>query len=99
MKAKKLENLLNSGPSGGLQALIRTARDMGDLTVAIRAALPAELADHVVAANLRDDGQLVIICRSSAWASRIRFESEALLEAAIARGFDATSLRVSVTRS
>jgi hypothetical protein len=98
MTAKKLENLLNSGASGGLQTLIRTARDMEDLTAAVRAALAPELAEQVIAANLRDDRQLVIICPSSAWASRVRFEAEALLAAARKAGFDADSFRVSVQR-
>lgn len=99
MTTRKLESLLGTATAGSLGALVRTARDMGDLTAALRAALAPELAGNILAANLRETGQLVIICQSSAWAARIRFESEALLAAARARGFDATSLRVSVSRS
>ena len=98
MPVKKLENLLKSGTSGTLDHIIRTASDMDSLTGALRAALAPELADHLVAANTRDDGELVIICSSSAWASRIRFESDTLLAAAGDAGFPADSLRVSVSQ-
>ncbi len=98
MPAKKLENLLNSGTSGTLKKLIRTARDMDSLTGALQSALDPDIADHLLAANVRNDGELVIICQSSAWASRIRFEADALLAAAADAGFDANSVRVSVSQ-
>lgn len=96
MPLKKLENLLKSGTSGPLDQIIRTANDMDALTGALRNALAPEIADQLVAANARDDGMLVIICSSSAWASRIRFESKSLLSAAKRAGFAADSVRVSV---
>jgi len=96
MPLKKLENLLKSGIPGSLDQIIRTANDMDSLTGALRNALAPEMADQLVAANARDDGILVIICSSSAWASRIRFESESLLSAAKRAGFSADSVRVSV---
>mgnify|MGYP001824892375 CR=1 FL=1 len=99
MPAKKLENLLNSGSGNGLNKLIQTAREMDTLTSAVRAALAPDLAANVVAANARENGELVIICASSAWASRIRFESDAMLSAAHQAGFDANSARVTVTQS
>jgi len=96
MPLKKLENLLKPGTPGSLDQIIRTANDMDSLTGALRNALAPEMADQLVAANARDDGILVIICSSSAWASRIRFESESLLSAAKRAGFSADSVRVSV---
>lgn len=98
MPAKKLEDLLKSGASGNLEKLLRTAQDMDSLTSALRAALSPESADNLLAANLREDGALVVICSSSAWASRIRFESDALLDASRASGFAAESVRVMVTQ-
>jgi hypothetical protein len=98
MAVTKLDNLLKKGGPGGLQRLIQTAQDMDSLTGALRAAAPLEVTEHIVAANVRDDGELVVICRSSAWASRVRFEGESLLEAANRAGFAATALRVRVTR-
>jgi hypothetical protein len=98
MPVKKLDNLLASGTSGSLDKLVETARNMDVLTGAMKASLDADLASSVLAANLRDDGQLVIICASSAWASRLRFETDTLRAAAIKAGFDADSVRVSVSR-
>lgn len=98
MTVKKLENLLKSGASGGLEKIIQTAQNMDSLTAALRAATAPENAENLLAANLRADGELVVICSSSAWASRIRFEEDTLIAAARQSGFDATSLRVTVTQ-
>lgn len=98
MPVKKLENLLNSGASGSLEKLIQTAQDMDSLTSALRSALAPEMSDNLLAANVREEGALILICSSSAWASRIRFESDALLEAARSAGFDADTVRVMVTQ-
>lgn len=98
MPVRKLENLLKSGSSGSLEKIIQTAQNMDSLTGALRAALPPDMADNLLAANVRDDGELVVICQSSAWASRIRFESDTLLAAASDAGFPADSLRVLVSQ-
>jgi len=99
MSAKKLENLLHPGSGGNLEKLIQTAQNMDSLTSSLKGALTPDLADHVLAANVRENGELVVICSSSAWASRIRFEADALLVAAGDAGFAASSLRVSVTQN
>lgn len=98
MPVKKLENLLNSGASGRLEQLIQTAQDLDSLTSTLRAAMRPELAENLLAASIREEDVLVAICSSSAWASRIRFESDALLAAASSAGFDAKSVRVMVTQ-
>ena len=98
MSAKKLENLLNSGATGGLEKLIQTAQNMDSLTTALKAAVDPDIGENLLAANVREDGALVVICSSSAWASRARFESDALLAAATSAGFDAESVRVTVTQ-
>ncbi len=71
---------------------------MSDLAAALAAALPADQAAGVVAANVRDDGELVVIAASPAWASRLRYETAALLEAARAAGIAASSCRIRVSR-
>ncbi len=96
MPTKKLENLLNPLENGGLADLVRRARDMGALTEALAKALPPGEAENLVAANIRDGGELVVICSSPAWASRLRFEEQALLDAARRHGVDAESLTVRV---
>jgi hypothetical protein len=94
MPIKPLGNLLNPNKDGGLGDLIRHARDMGELVTALQAALPDSDKAAVIAANIRDDGELVILCGSSAWASRLRFETELLMQAA--RGTGATVNRCTV---
>ncbi len=94
MSEKSLEKLLNSNNDGGLGDIIRHAQDMGDLVQMLQKALPADQATAIVAANIRDNGELVILAASSAWASRLRYETETLMEAA--RKTDATVKTCSV---
>lgn len=98
MPTTKLEDLLKSPRAGDLNTLIRRARDMDSLGTALKGSLASELAEQLVGANLRNDGELVLVCSSSAWASRLRFEGETLLGAARAAGFDASSMRVTVSQ-
>jgi hypothetical protein len=98
MSMIRLENLLKSGTSDSLEGIVRRARELGELTVALRAALDPEAAPHLLAANLRDDAELVLICSTPAWAARIRFDSEALLRAAEAAGAAAKRCTVKVRR-
>lgn len=94
----RLENLLKSAALDKLQGVVRRAQDLGALTVALRSALEDEVAPHLLAANLRDDGELVLICSSPAWAARIRFESDTLLDAAEKSGAKADRCSVKVAR-
>lgn len=99
MPAIRLEKLLKSGSGNSLEKLIRRARKMDDLTTTLQAALPKDLAENLLAANVRDDAQLVLVCSSSAWASRLRFESELLIKVANEHGQAARTCRVSVAES
>lgn len=94
MTEKRLDSLLQPNDNGGLGDIIRHAREMGDLVQVLQRALPADQAPAIAAANVRDDGELVILASSSAWAARLRFESERLLDAARTSG--RTVLRCSV---
>ena len=98
MGAKALKNLLKSGSGTPLDEVVRRAQNMGELTQILKGALDPPLADSLLSANLRDSGELVVICSSSAWAARLRFEDEKLLAAARAGGHAADSLKVSVSR-
>ena len=97
MAGKELKNLLNPSTGGDLAAVVRRARAMGELTHTLCKGLPDEYAGAIVAANLREDGDLVVIAASSAWASRLRYETEALLEAARDAGVSATRCRIRVS--
>jgi hypothetical protein len=98
MSAKSLGNLLNPSNDGDLQDIVRRARDMGELATALAAALPEGQAAGLVAANVKDDGELVVLCRSPAWASRLRFETDRLLEAAATHGTPARRCTIRVAR-
>ena len=99
MPAKSLENLLNSNENGDLGRIVRRARELSELATALARALPPEEGASIVAANVREDGDLVVLCQSSAWAARLRFLSDALIAAAKAHGTDPTSCTVRVARS
>ena len=98
MTAKRLDILLNPNVDGGLGDVIRRARAMGKLASALASALPDELSPGIVAANVRDDGELVVICTSSAWASRLRFETATIIDAARKTGADVKSCTVKVSQ-
>jgi hypothetical protein len=82
MASDELKNLLNPNAGGDLGDIVKRARKMGELTNSLCAGLPEEYAGAIVAANLRENGDLVVIAISSAWASRLRYETDALLAAA-----------------
>lgn len=98
MSAIRLEKLLKSGNAGSLDKLIRHAQHLDELTGQLRAALPEELAAHLLSANLRESGELVLICSSSAWASRLRFESDLLLQVVGRSGRTAKCCKVTVSQ-
>ena len=98
MPSNKLENLLNPCNDGDLGELISRARRMGELTDILASALPESERNSIVAANVREDGELVVICASSAWASRLRYETDTLLEAATRAGISAHTCRIRVSQ-
>jgi hypothetical protein len=98
MSITRLENLLKTGTGGNLDKIIQRAQNMDVLTTALRGELPTDAGQNLLAANLRENGELVLICASSAWASRLRFESEKLADAARRAGLTVTSCRVCVSQ-
>ena len=82
---------------GESDAALRRVADIGQGWIGFNHT-PASAA-AVIAANVRDDGELVVICESPAWASRLRFAADTLLEAAIAHGAAATRCTVRVSRN
>ena len=99
MTITRLENLLKTGAGGTLDEIIQRAQNMDELTTALRAELPADAGPNLLAANLREDGELGLICASSAWASRLRFESDKLIEVTRKAGLDVKTCRVVVSQS
>ena len=99
MVAKSLEKLLNPNKDGDLAAIVRRARDMDELTSALVRVVSADEGASILAANVRGDGELVVLCRSPAWASRLRFAADSLLHAARAQGAEVSRCSVRVARS
>lgn len=99
MATKKLGSLLNSNNHGDLGDIIKRAQRMGELTDIIARALPESDRTAIIAANVREDGELVVICASSAWASRLRYQTESILKAAQNSGISAHKCRIRVTQS
>jgi hypothetical protein len=81
MSNKELRPLASLIFTGGtaLHGLASEAARRSDLAGFLRAALPAELAPHLLGGNLRSNGVLVVLADSPAWAARLRFESAQLL--------------------
>jgi len=98
MPIVRLGQLLQSGSGDRLDKLVEHSRNMGNLAQILKTALPEDVAPHLLAANLRDPAELVLICSSSSWAARLRFESEGLLKAARQSGIKADSCTVKVGR-
>jgi hypothetical protein len=98
MAEKELKNLLNPCAGGDLAQVVQRARELGELTAALARALPEEYAGALVAANVRENGELVVIAASPAWANRLRYEEETLLAAARDAGLNPTACRVRVTQ-
>jgi len=95
MNEKKLGHLL-SRPDSPLAGLVERARAMETLTAAVRCALAEDARPHLVSAGLREDGTLVLVTESSAWASRLRFATDEALAAARRYGVSAESVSVMV---
>ncbi|HLT90651.1 MAG TPA: DciA family protein [Woeseiaceae bacterium] len=92
----RIDRLLGDLSREGLGKLVQQARDLSGLTARLRAVLPPETRPHLVGANLREGGDLVVVASSPAWAARLRFEADTLLEAARGAGADAARLSVRV---
>jgi hypothetical protein len=71
---------------------------MGELTEVLLGALPEDHGRSIVAANVRAGGELIVIAATSAWASRLRYEADALLAATRAAGIEASTCRIRVSQ-
>jgi hypothetical protein len=74
-KPQKIADLLGAGALG---ALADQARARRSTAASIRQRLPAAEADQLVAAHFEEDGTLVLVMSSAAWAARVRYRAEDL---------------------
>ena len=93
---ESLEKLLKSKARGGLGEIVQRAQNMDDLAHKLRQRIDPEMAAHVTAVNVREDGELIVIVDSSAWAARARYASVELVEGARDCGADVTRCHVRV---
>ena len=98
MPIKRLENLLHPSTDGDLGEIVRHAQDMGELAQNLRDSLPEDAASGILAANIRGNGELVVLAATPAWAAKLRFEEEALMAAAEQSGARVTACKVRVSR-
>lgn len=71
---------------------------MDQLLRQLQRSLGGEEGASIRAANVREDGTLVVLVSSPAWAARLRFEEEALLAAAREAGADVSTCKVRVSQ-
>jgi hypothetical protein len=98
MSIIRLDKLLKSGAGGVLEDMVQTAQYMDELTSSLKRDLAAELADQLIAASLREDGELVLVVTSSAWASTFRFETENIMQLLRKTGAEIKTCRVTVSK-
>lgn len=95
----RLQKLLKAGAGDTLGKVIQRAQNMENLTTALREALSPDVGQNLLAANLREDGELVLVCASSAWASRVRFETDKLMDVVRKTGLTVAGCRVTVSQN
>ena len=93
-----LEKLLKMGAGEPLADIVKSAREMGEWQARIARFLGPELAEHLVAANLRANRELVLIASNSEWAARLRFEVPEIMSRLEAEGSGVTGCRVRVSQ-
>ena len=98
MSAKHIGDLLKPNDNGGLAATLKRTQRIAELTSVLSAALGGEAGASIVSASVDDSRVLHVKTSSSAWAARLRFDSDKLLAAASDGGWPASSLKVQVGR-
>jgi hypothetical protein len=99
MSSKHIGDLLNLSNNAELSTALKRSAAIGQLTMQLAERLPADMGAAILAAAIGDDGVLTVKTTSSAWASRLRFESAALIDAATAAGHKVRDVKVRVGRS
>ena len=93
-----LEKLLKKGSGDALGDIVQSAREMGEWQARVARFLDPELAENLVAANLRENRELVLIASTSQWAARLRFEVPEIMSKLEANGSAVASCKVRVSQ-
>jgi len=99
MSSKQPKSLseIVSGSGSPLHDLAKQAQKRLALAEFLRSGMAEELAPHLLAANLHDDGCLVVLTDAPEWAARLRFESGLLLSLCRQQHPAATQVKIRVT--
>jgi hypothetical protein len=98
IKLKKSLNINELLEYGRLKSLQTRRRERRDVLAHVRAALPAELEGNVLTAGI-EEGRLTVGVSAGAWASRLRYRSQALRErVAETLGREIHSVRIKVVQ-
>ena len=93
---ESLDKLLKTLGQGRLGKIVRRAQDMDDLAHRMRTNIDPTLAAQILSVSTDQDDELVIVCSSQAWASRLRFVEADLIDAAQKAGVSASRCRIKV---
>jgi hypothetical protein len=96
-RPKSLSKLISSQDSR-IGQLAQEARSRLELADHIRTGLPPELSAELTACALDANQTLIVRASNPAWAARLRFESERLLDLCRQRHPQTRSVKVKVTR-
>ncbi|TVQ47066.1 MAG: DUF721 domain-containing protein [Gammaproteobacteria bacterium] len=94
-KLSSLNRLITDG-DGRLADLAREAARRSAQTRGLVQVLPTGLREHVRHLSVAADGTAVVTVDSAAWASRLRYDPGAVLDALAAAGISAQALQVKV---
>jgi len=98
MSIISLEKLLQSGQNSALDKLVQTAQLTEELTLNLRKELDPEMAENLISANIRENGELILVASSSAWAAKLRFEADGLLRCARTHAANISRCKVAVAK-
>jgi len=99
MPFNKLKEILNSKAHNNLDKVVQRAKDMEELNLLINNSLNKETTSHIVGCNLYDNGKLVILCDSIAWAAKLRFENDKILTIARKRFPNTANCEIKISRA
>ncbi len=78
MATKSPKSIAELFKNGQLEKLALEAERQRNLTGHIRKMLPSEEADHLVNVSIDEEGELILVMDSPAWAARVRYRAKTL---------------------
>ena len=95
---QKLSKILSKEHNSKISEIVKTSNELKELTIILRNILEINEKENLISAAIQEDGNLILTCSSSVWASKLRFKKKKLLSEAKKAGFNASNLEVSVLK-